>query len=204
MGRKVSFVNTYNQFNAIRYPGVWGSVKISGLNSSVVRVLALYTTGPGLESRLRLFFSQPVTEVGEIILLNLKKWQCLHCTLVNHSILRKSLLFLLSLLTQKSNCSTNSMQVLFRHKIDGMSWIIDALAGFVFSSYKEYCRWIYRITREQGETLTWSNVLITVQSHDKPPFLIIIEFKWSMLCCPMILKAYTRYIDSDDEFWIIW
>lgn len=151
MGRKVSFVNTYDQLNAIRYPGVWGSVKISGLNSSVVRVLALHHRA-WARVKVKTFLFTTCDGSRRYNTLNLKKWQCLHCTLVNHSILRKSLLFLLSLLSQKSNCSTNSMQVLFRHKIDGMSWIIDALAGFVFSSYKEYCRWIYRITREQGET----------------------------------------------------
>ena len=43
------------------YPGVWESVKISGLNSSVGRALARYARGPGFESRLRLDFSPPAT-----------------------------------------------------------------------------------------------------------------------------------------------
>ena len=38
-----------------RYPGVWESVNILGLNSSV-RTLAQYARGPGLESLLRLDF----------------------------------------------------------------------------------------------------------------------------------------------------
>ena len=41
------------------YPGVWGSVKISGLNSSVGKALTRYTRGLGFESRLRLEFLPP-------------------------------------------------------------------------------------------------------------------------------------------------
>lgn len=58
--RKFSFL-----YDVTRLTDVWLSVNISGHNSSVVRalVLVLFARGPGLEFRLRLDFSPPVTFV---------------------------------------------------------------------------------------------------------------------------------------------
>lgn len=50
-----------------RLTGVWLAVNISGLNISVVWVLALYAKGPGFESRLRFDFSPPVTQSASTI-----------------------------------------------------------------------------------------------------------------------------------------
>ena len=62
--KKCLYKNLMNQNidkNVTGYPGVWESINISGLNSSVIRALAQYAKGTGFESRFRLNFLSPVT-----------------------------------------------------------------------------------------------------------------------------------------------
>ena len=62
--KKCLYKNLMNQNidkNVNGYPGVWESINISGLNSSVIRALAQYAKGTGFESQFRLNFLPPVT-----------------------------------------------------------------------------------------------------------------------------------------------